>query len=372
MDYYEVLGVTKSASQEEIKKAFHRLAHKYHPDKGGDEKKFKEINEAYQVLSDAQKRQQYDQFGQIFDGAQPFGSAQGGDFNWSWQNQNQNIDFEDIGDIFENFFSFGGGGGRRASKKDIKKGKDIQVDIEIDLEDTLKQTHRKITLQKQILCHRCHGKGAEPGTKINECVMCRGQGQVQQVKKTILGSYTTFAVCPECQGEGTRPEKPCNVCRGEGRVKGEETIDVSIPAGIDNNQAIEVEGNGDAGKKGGKPGNLYVRIFVKEHPVFKRKEDDLYLSWQISYSQAILGDEIEIPTLDDIRSSHGSPGQAKIILKIPQGTESGKVLRISGKGIPHFGTHERGNMYVELIIKTPKKITREQKELLHKLQEKGL
>jgi len=369
MDYYEILGVTKNASQDEIKKAFHKLAHKYHPDKGGDEKKFKEINEAYQVLSDAQKRQQYDQFGSVFEGAGA-NPNQNWDFNWSWQNQNQDFGFEDIGDIFENFFSFGGV--RKASRKDIKKGKDIQVDVEISLEDTLKQTHKKITLTKQILCHRCHGKGAEPGTKINECVMCRGQGQVQQVKKTILGSYTTFAVCPECQGEGTKPEKPCNVCRGEGRVKGEETIDISIPAGIDNNQAIEVEGKGDAGKKGGKAGNLYVRIFVKKHPVFKRKEDDLYLSQEITYSQAILGDEIEVSVLDGTHSSHGSSGQAKILLTVPQGTESGKVLRISGKGIPHFGQHNRGNLYVELVIKTPKKISREQKELLYKLQEKGL
>src|SRR5687768_4927778 len=228
MDYYDVLGVQKGASQDEIKKAFHKLAHKYHPDKGGDEKKFKEINEAYQVLSDAKKRQQYDQFGAGFEQmgqAGAGGQGQNWDFNWSWQNQNQNVDFEDLGDIFENVFSFGGGG-RRASKKDLKKGKDIQVDLEINLEDTLKQTERKITLRKMMICHRCHGNGAEPGTKVNECVMCRGAGQVQQVKRTILGSYTTFAVCPECQGEGTKPEKPCNVCKGEGRVKGEEEIDV--------------------------------------------------------------------------------------------------------------------------------------------------
>ncbi len=360
MDYYEILGVTKSASQDEIKKAFHKLAHKYHPDKGGDEKKFKEINEAYQVLSDAQKRAQYDQFGAGFE--QMGGQGGASDFNWAWQNQNINVDFEDLGDVFENFFSFGGGGARRATKKDVKKGKGIQVDIEIALEDTLRQTSRQITLEKLIICHRCHGNGAEPGTKINECVMCRGQGQVQEVKRTILGSYTTFATCPECKGDGTKPEKSCNVCKGEGRVKGQETIDISIPAGIDNNQAIEVEGKGDAGKKGGKAGNLYVRIFVKKHPLFLRKEDDVYVSQEISYSQAILGDEIEVPAIE---GTH-------ILLKVPQGTESGKVLRISGKGIPHFGSYGRGNMYVELVIRTPKKISRKQKDLLNELKKEGL
>ena len=234
MDYYEVLGVPKGASQDEIKKAFHKLAHQYHPDKGGDEKKFKEINEAYQVLSDAQKRQQYDQFGKGFENMGQGGpGGQNWDFNWSWQNANsQNFDFDEVGDIFENFFSFGGGP-RRASKKDVKKGKDIQVEIEIALEDTLQETHRHMTLGKQMTCHRCNGNGAEPGTKVNECFACRGQGQVQQIKKTILGSYTAFATCPECKGDGSRPEKACNVCKGEGRVKGEEQIDITVPAGID-------------------------------------------------------------------------------------------------------------------------------------------
>ncbi len=367
MDYYQILGVTKNASQDEIKKAFHKLAHRYHPDKGGDEKKFKEINEAYQVLSDAKKRQQYDQFGRTFDG--DF-SAEGGPapgWNWSWQKNpfgsqgEQDFDFEDLGDIFENVFSFGGGA-RRAQKKDIRKGRDIQIDIEVSLEETLKEIHKKITLSKQVACHRCHGNGAEPGTKINECIMCRGQGQVQEVKRTILGSYTSFTICPECKGDGTRPEKLCNVCRGEGRVKGNEEISFKIPAGIDNNQVIEIEGRGDAGKKGGKSGRLYVRVYVKNHPLFTRKGDDLFISQEITYSQAILGDEIEVPTLE----------KTNILLKVPQGTESGKVLRISGRGIPHFGSYSRGNMYVELTIKTPKKISKKQKQLLDELRREGL
>lgn len=360
MDYYEVLGIKKNASQDEIKKAFHGLAHKYHPDKGGDERKFKEINEAYQVLSDAKKRAQYDRFGKGFENMGAGGPGQGWDFNWSWQNGGRDFGVDDLGDIFETVFNFGGA--KRAAKKDVRKGKNIQIDIEINLEETLKPVNRKIDLEKMVVCHRCNGNGAEPGTKINECFSCRGAGQVQQIKKTFLGSYTTFAVCPECKGEGTKPEKPCNVCRGEGRIKGRESIDISVPVGIDNNQAIEIGGKGDAGRKGGKPGNLYVRVFVREHHIFERKGDDLLIIKEIGYSQAVLGDEVDVPTLEG----------KNITLTVPAGTESGKVLRVSGRGIPHFSGYGRGNMYVQLIIKTPKKITREQKEMLNKLKETGL
>lgn len=362
MDYYEVLGVPKSASQDEIKKAFHKLAHKYHPDKGGDEKKFKELNEAYQVLSNTEKRSQYDQFGRVFDRGTPGeNQGQGFDFNWAWgnQNQNQDFDFGDLSDVFEDFLGFGG---RRTVKKDHKKGKDIQVDIEISLEQTLKETVEKINLSKTIVCHRCQGNGAEPGTKIKECFSCRGTGQVQQVKKTFLGSYTTVTVCPACQGEGTSPEKACNVCKGQGRTKGEETIDVFIPAGIDTNQVIKIEGKGEAGKKGGKTGNLYVRIFVKKHHIFERRGDDLYTLVQIGFSQAAIGDKIEVLTLEN----------TKILLDIPAGIESGKIFKISGKGIPHFGGYGKGNLYVELKIKTPKKLSRKQKELFDQLKKEGL
>lgn len=367
MDYYQVLGVAKTASQDEIKKAFHKLAHKYHPDKGGDEKKFKEINEAYQVLSDAQKRQQYDQFGRVFDGGQA-GAGAGFDpsgFSWAWGNRPQGedveFDFGDIGDIFEDFFA-GGSGVRRTGRKDTKRGKDIQVDIEIPLEKVLKENVEKINLTKQVICQRCSGAGAEPNTKIKECFSCRGTGQVQQVKKTFLGSFTTVATCPECKGEGTMPEKPCNVCRGEGRVKGTETIEIRIPAGVDTNQIIKIEGKGEAGRKNGKAGNLFVRIFVKENPNFIRRGDDLFMQTEINFSQAVLGDEIETKTLEG----------GTILLKIPSGIESGKVLRISGKGIPKFGGYGRGNMYVELKIKTPKKLSKEQKKLLEQLKKEGI
>lgn len=370
MDYYKILGVSRDATEDEIKKAFHRLAHKYHPHKGGDEKKFKEINEAYQVLSDKEKRAQYDRFGRVFDGAQtPPGfdeqAGPGFDFSWMWgrepsgdEGDEFEFDIGGLGDIFGEFFGFG----KTASKREAKRGKDIEIDFEISLEETLKEIKRKITLQKLVVCSRCKGKGGEPGTAVKECFTCRGTGQVQQMRRTIFGSISRMTTCPECNGEGTKPEKPCNVCQGEGRIKSEELIDIIIPAGVDHNQVLKISGKGEAGRKGGKAGDLYVRILIRRHPIYSRKGDDLYVSLPITFSQAALGDEIELLTLE----------RAKIVLKIPPGTESGKILRISGKGIPHFSGYGRGNLYVELIVETPKKLTKKQKELLEKLREEGI
>ena len=366
-DYYQILGVQKNASPDEIKKAYYKLAHKYHPDKGGDEKKFKEINEAYQTLSDKEKRTQYDQFGRVFEGA---GAQPGFDFQWAWGRPSPEggpdfeFDFEDLGEMVEEMFGFGA----PHKRKNLKKGKDIEIDIEVSLEDILKGKEKIITLEKMILCPRCQGTGAESGTKITECFSCRGTGQVQQIKKTFFGSFTKYVTCPECGGEGYRPEKPCNVCRGEGRIKGQEEIRVFIPAGVDTNQIIKVEGKGEAGRKGGKSGDLYIRVFVKKHPVFERKSDDLYISVPISFSQAALGDEIEVPTLE----GKDAERPKKILLKVSSGTESGKILRISERGIPHFSGYGRGNLYVELIVRTPKKLTKKQKELLEKLKEEGI
>ena len=213
-----------------------------------------------------------------------------------------------------------------------------------------------------ILCNRCQGKGGEPGTPLNECFSCRGTGQVQQIMKTPLGSFTRITICPECKGEGSKPKNPCNVCKGEGRTRGKESIKIFIPAGVDTNQVIKLEGKGEAGRKGGESGDLYFRIFLKEHPIFKRRGDDLFLRVPISFSQAALGDEVEIPTLEG----------TNILLKVPQGTETGKIFRISSKGIPRFSGFGRGSIYVELVLKTPKKLTREQKELLKKLKEEGI
>ncbi|MDO8424641.1 MAG: molecular chaperone DnaJ [bacterium] len=362
-DYYQILGVTKGASSDEIKKAYYKLAHKYHPDKGGDESKFKEINEAYQILSDQTKRNQYDKFGQVFEGAPgsgPQGGGPGFDFQWAWGNPNADVDFEfgDLGDVVEEMFGFGG----QRKKKDLKRGKDIEVDWEIPLEDVLRGKDETIVLEKMVSCPRCQGLGAEPGSKVKECFSCRGVGQVQQIKKTFLGSFTRYATCPECQGEGYRPEKPCNVCKGEGRVRDREEIKVFVPSGVDNNQVIKVEGRGEAGRKGGKSGDLYVRISVRRHPTFERKGDDLYVSFPVSFSQAALGAEVEVPTLEG----------KKILLQVAEGTESGKVLRISGKGIPHFSGYGRGNLYVELIVKTPKRLSKKQKEIMEKMKEEGM
>jgi len=356
-DYYQVLGISRQASPDEIKKAYYNLAHKYHPDKGGgDEKKFKEINEAYQVLSDKEKRSQYDRFGRTFEG----GAEPGSDFQWAWGRPGADADFDfgDLGDMVEEMFGFGAP--RR--KRDAKRGKDIEVEMEINLEDVLRGREKEIFLNKMVSCSRCQGAGADPGSKVIECFTCRGKGEVQQIRRTFFGSFTRYTTCPECGGEGKRPEKPCNVCKGEGRIKNEDRIKIFIPAGVDTNQAIKVEGKGEAGKRGGKPGDLYVRIFVKPHSVFRRKGDDLYISLPISFSQAVLGDEIEAPTLEG----------SKILLKVPSGTESGKVLRISGKGVSRFSGYGRGNLYVELIVKTPKKLTKKQKELLEELKKEGI
>ena len=359
-NYYDILGVSKTATQEEIKKAYYALAHKYHPDKGGDMAKMKEINEAYQVLSDKEKRAQYDRFGSAEHGA----GQNWGDFNWAWGNSpgsesNFEFDFSEMDDIFGNFFGFGG---KKARKKDLKRGSDITLDMEISLEQTLDEIKKDINLKKYVVCGRCHGKGAEPGTAINECPTCRGTGEVQEIKRTILGSFTAWTVCPNCKGEGQKPVKPCNVCEGEGRVRAEEKVSIRIPAGVDNNQVLEMKGKGDAGKRGGEPGDLYIRIFVKKHALFERQGDDLFASVSISFAQAALGDKIEITALD----------KSKIDLEIPSGTEHGEIIKIPGKGIPKFSRFGRGDLYIKVLIEIPKKLTKAQKELLKKLKEEGL
>lgn len=367
-DYYQILGVKKEASSDEIRKAYYKLAHQHHPDKGGNENKFKEINEAYQVLSDKEKKQQYDQYGQVFEGqAGGPGARPGWGFNWQWgssgprDEQEFGFDFGDIGDVFEEFFGFGQSQGSRR-KQEIKRGKDIELGLEISLEEVLHNQQKEISLEKFIKCQRCQGTGGEPGSAIKECFSCRGIGEVQQIKRTVFGAFTAYVVCPECKGEGHKPEKLCNVCRGEGRIKGQDNIRIFIPSGIDQNQIIKVEGAGEAGKKGARAGDLYVRIFIKEHPVFQRKGDDLFTILPISISKAVLGGEEEMKDLSGKR----------IVLIVPPGSESGKILRLSEKGIPHFGGKGQGNMYVELQIKIPKKLTREQKELLEKLKKEDL
>jgi len=352
MDYYKILGVPRNASQEEIKKAYRKLAHKYHPDKGGDEKKFKEINQAYQVLGNKEKRAQYDRFGQSFESA-------GAGFNFNGFNNAQGFSFDfGLDDLFEDFFGFS----RERSRKKNMKGEDIEIGIEIDLKDVLSGLKRRIKLNKKIVCPRCQGTGGEPGTEVKECFSCRGTGEVQQIKKTIFGTITHNITCPECGGQGKIPEKPCNVCKGEGRIEGTEDIEISIPAGVDSGQTIRIKGKGNAGRKGEESGDLYIKVFVKPDTRFQRKGDDLYISLPISVSQAILGGEVEVPTLSG----------SKIVLKVPAGTKSGKVFSISKKGIPHFSGFGKGNMYVKLEIDIPKRLTKKQKGLLKELREQGL
>jgi len=353
-DYYQILGVSKNASQEEIKKAYYRLAHQFHPDKsGGDEKKFKEINEAYQILSDSEKRSQYDRFGRVFE-SQP--SPAGPGFDYSSFNGFGGFDF-DLKDVFEDFF-----GGGESEERDARSGEDIRIDLEISLEDTLKSFKKKISFQKFNSCGRCSASGAEPGTKTKKCFTCDGIGRVQQIKRTFLGSITRSTICPECRGEGQKPEKPCNVCRGEGRIFERESAEIIIPAGVDTNQILRIRQKGNAGKRQGQTGDLFIRILVKPHPFFERRGDDLFLRKNITISQAVLGEEIEIQTIE---------GKG-IILKIPSGTASGKVFRISGKGIPHFSSLKRGNFYVEIVLSIPKRLSKSQKELLEKLKKEGL
>ncbi|MBI4359175.1 MAG: molecular chaperone DnaJ [Candidatus Nealsonbacteria bacterium] len=359
-DYYEILGVKKDASSEEIRKAYHQLAHKHHPDKGGDSAKFKEISEAYQVLSDQQKRAQYDQFGSAFGAGGAPGQNWG--FNWSGSNQpgqeNADFDFSDLGDVFEEFFGFGGS----PKRKESQRGRDIEIALDIPLEETLRAQEKEISLERFIKCRRCQGSGGEPGSRVKECFSCRGLGEVQQIKRTVFGSFTGFVTCPECQGEGKKPEKPCNVCHGEGRIRDRERVKIFIPAGVDQNQIIKIEGGGEQGKKGKRPGDLYVRILVRSHPAFERKGDDLFLELPLSFSQLALGDEVEITNL----------AKEKIILVIPAGSEPGKMLRLSGQGIPHFRGKGQGNLYVHLDIKIPQRLSPKQKELLKKIREEGI
>ncbi len=358
MDYYSILGVAKNATAEDIKKAYRKLAHQYHPDKGGSAEKFKQISEAYQILSNKEKREQYDKYGRVFEGASGgqagFGGA-GFDFN--------GFDFGDfgLGDMFSDIFGFGGSrqGGRR---QEMNRGDDIEIEIQLDLKDVLFGLKKTIFLDRMANCQRCAGTGGEPGTKVKECFTCRGTGEVQQIRKSILGSIARFVVCPECKGQGRIPEKPCNVCKGEGRIRGDQKIEVAIPAGVDTGQVLKIDGVGDAGIRGGKTGDLYIKLFVKPHSVFQRKGDDLYAQENLSFSQAALGGEVGIKVLDG----------KDLSLKVPSGLQSGKVFKISGRGVPHFSGWGKGNLYVKLVVKTPEKLTKKQKDLLEQLKKEGV
>lgn len=369
-DYYNILDVSKTASQEEIKKAFYKKAHQFHPDKNnGDEKKFKEVNEAYQVLGNEEKRKQYDQFGTTFEGGPGFDySGQGpfGGFNWQdfaraggfstsgFRPDNINFDFGDLSDIFSEFF--GGASSPKNSRR--QRGSDLQVTMEIDFLDSVFGTEKIINLSKKITCPACHGNGAESGTKIETCPACQGTGQVSRAQKTFFGVFQQVTVCSTCGGEGKKAATPCRRCRGLGIINDSESLKIKIPAGIDNGQSIKLSGKGEAGQKGGASGDLYIKIKIKPSAIFSREGDNILTKKEISYSQAVLGDKVKVKAVD-----------GEIILKIPPATPNNKIFILKGKGVPRLHGSSRGDQLVEVIIRVPKKLSRQQRDLLEQLKQ---
>jgi len=365
-NYYDILGVPKGASDDEIKKAYRKLAHKYHPDKsGGDEAKFKEINQAYQVLSDKSKRQQYDQFGQTFEGAGQSGGQGFGGFDFSGFQGfggGGNGDFEGFefgGEGFEDIFSNIFGGGAKARRRSY--GADIQVDVEITFAEMVRGASKEINLYKRVTCDRCKGVGGEPGTSLKTCLTCKGSGRVQTMRRSLFGSFSQVSECPECHGEGKVYEKKCSKCGGDGRVREEQKIELKIPAGIADGQTMSVKGQGEAGEKGAPAGDLYVNVRVLPHKKFKRKGQDILSMEYAPFSVATLGGKIEIETIS-----------GNLILKIPAGTQSGEVFRIKGEGVPELNGRGVGNQLVTVVVKVPKSLTKEQKDLLNKLSDTGI
>lgn len=354
-DYYAILGVDKKASKDDIKKAFYKLAHKYHPDKKeGDEAKFKEVNEAYTVLSDEQKRAQYDMYGSNFANMGGAGNAgQGfGGFDFSGFTQGgQGVEF-DLGDIFGEMF---GGGGRRQRER---KGRDISVDLEIDFKDAVFGTEETISLNKTSACDRCHGNGGEPGSGTEKCTTCDGKGKVQQTQTSFFGTFSTVATCPTCHGKGESPKEKCTKCKGAGITKGQEDITIRIPAGIETGETIRMSGAGEATQHG-QSGDLYIRVHVKKHKLFTKQGSDLLMNLDVKLTDALLGATQTLETLD-----------GKIDLKIPAGVSSNEVLRVKGKGVPTRGG--RGNLLVTIQVKIPNKLSRKEKELIEELKKEGL
>jgi len=359
-DYYEILGVARGATAEEIKKAYRKLAHKYHPDKGGgNEEKFKEINQAYQVLSDKAKRQQYDQFGQTFD--QGGFSGQGGSggfdfsgFDFSRQGGSGGFNFEFGGSGFEDIFSDIFGGGTRQRKK--RAGRDIKVDVEISFEEMVRGAEREIKIYKRIVCPECQGSGADPKAEVKTCPTCQGSGKVQKTSQSFFGIFSQIAECPECRGEGKVFSEKCRRCGGDGRIKEEVSIKAVIPAGISNGQTVSLPGYGEAGERGAPAGELFVTVHVRSHEKFVRQGKDILSQEEIPFSLAALGGKIEVETID-----------GPLILKIPSGTQPGETFRIKGRGAIELQGRARGNHLVKIKVKIPKSLSREQKRIIEEL-----
>ena len=354
-DYYEVLGVQKGASEPDIKKAYRKLAKENHPDLNpGDkeaEARFMEINEAYEVLSDSDKRARYDQFG--FAGVDPNYAAQNGGYGGF----DGGFDFGDLGDIFGSFFGGGFGGGTR-SRTGPQRGESLRMALTIAFEEAAFGCEKEVSLERVEQCETCGGSGAAPGTSPETCSNCGGTGTVQQRRQTPMGVFATTSPCPRCGGKGKIIPSPCKECGGSGQVRRHKTVMVSIPAGIDNGQIISLRGQGNAGKNGGPAGDLQIVVSVQRHQLFRRDGADVYCDAPITFTQAVLGGELEIPTID-----------GKVKYDIPEGTQTGTTFRLRGKGIPNVNGRGRGDQYVTVNIETPRNLNREQKEALRRFSE---
>lgn len=353
-DYYKILGVEKQANQDEIKKAFRKLAHQHHPDKGnGNEEKFKEINEAYQILGNEQKRKQYDQFGSDFSGTGPgFGGFDG--FRGG-----VNIDMDDLGDMFGglgDIFGFSSSG-RSRGKRGPRRGQDIEAIFSIDFNTAIFGGEEEISLKKQIICSNCKGSGAKPGAKIETCKACGGLGRVKRIQRTVLGNMQVDMTCKDCMGEGKAFSEVCPQCGGNGVVLDNVKLKVKIPAGINNGESIRLSGQGEAGEKGGSLGDLYLRIKVRQNNKFKRDGYNILTKKEISFYQAAIGDRIDIDTV-----------WGPVSLKIPEGTQSSTVFKLKSKGVARLNSSGKGDHLVEIIVKTPKDLTKKQKEILKELR----
>ena len=355
-DYYEVLGVSKGASEDEIKKAYKKLARKYHPDMNpGDkeaEEKFKEVNEANEVLSDPEKKARYDQFG--FAGVDPsYGAGTGGAYGGAG-----GFDFGDLGDIFGSFFGGGFGGGGRRNPNAPQRGESIRASLSVEFTEAAFGCEKSITIDRSEQCPTCKGKGCAPGTTPEVCTQCHGAGTVTQAQRTPFGMMQSQTVCPKCRGKGQIIHQPCPDCRGAGAVRKRRTIQVNIPAGIDNGQTISLRGQGHSGKNGGPAGDLLITVMVRPHEIFRRDGTAVFCEAPITFTQAVLGGTLEIPTID-----------GKVKYDIPEGTQTGTVFRLRGKGIPVLNGRGRGDQYVTVNIETPRNLNREQKEALKKFSE---
>ncbi len=341
-DYYEVLGIDRNATEGQIKDAFRKLAFKYHPDRNHDngaEEKFKELNEAYEVLSDPEKRNTYDRFGH--GGEDLFGRGFEG------------FGFDGVGSIFDAFF---GGRTATATRQAPERGADLHSSIAITLEEAAFGVEKELNILRTDHCSMCQGIGSKPGSQPGQCPNCNGSGQVRRVQQSIFGRFTNIATCPQCHGEGRIITDPCPQCRGIGRERCQHSIMVKIPAGVDDGSRIRISGEGDAGIRGGSPGNLYVNLSVKKHEFFMRDNDDILYELPINFAQAALGTEVEIPTL-----------HSNVKLKIPAGSQTGQVFRLKNKGIPHLRGRGQGDQLVTLRVVTPESLTKKQRQLFEEL-----